>query len=191
MMPGSLSIAKSPTRWTRADADAWLTCVAVGILAGVAVAFLRTPLHLPGHKALFWITPALAVRLRTRGARPRSATLSCTATILTTGLFGGNLGGGWSLLPLISLAGLLLDLSANFAEQKHLPLKLALPLFATAGLLANTLVFLKHLTDPHTTPLSLETMLLSHTLFGLLAALLATLTILLPKTKETPREPAA
>ena len=187
MMPGSLSIAKNPTRWTRTDADAYLTCIAVGILAGIAAAFIRTPLHLPGHKALFWITPALAFRLRTRARL--GATLSSTATILTTCLLGGNLGGGWSLLPLISLAGLLLDLSANFAEQKHLSLKLALHLFAAAGLLANTLVFLKHLTDPHTTPLSLETMWLSHALFGLLAAALATLTTL--SKRKTPTEAQA
>ena len=187
MMPGSLSIAKSPTRWTRTDSDAYLTCIAVGILAGVAVAFLRTPLHLPGHKALFWITPALAVRLRTRARI--GATLSTTATILTTLLLGGELGGGWSLLPLVSLAGLLLDLPANFAEQKHLSLKLSLLLFATAGLLANTLVFLKHLTDPHTTPVSLETTWLSHTLFGLLAATLATLTTL--AKRKTPTEAQA
>ncbi len=66
MMPGFLSIERKSIRWSKAGSDAYLTSLAVGLFAGLVVTYARTPIHMPGHKVLFWMVPvSLACRLAT------------------------------------------------------------------------------------------------------------------------------
>ena len=131
MMPGFLSIEEKSIRWSRADSDVYLTSLAIGLFAGLVVTYARTPIHMPGHKVLFWMVPALACRLATHARA--GASVSVLGTIVTTLLLGGELGGGWVMMPLILLAGVTLDVAAAMVERrKNLTLAM-LPLLAMAA----------------------------------------------------------
>jgi hypothetical protein len=101
---------------------------------------------MPGHKALFWIAPALACRLVTR-ARAGAST-SVLGTVVTTFLLGGQLGGGWFMMPLLAAAGATLDAGAWIVERYRYRLIAALPVLAMTGLAANLICFIKRLFDP-------------------------------------------
>jgi hypothetical protein len=145
-MPGSLSIGKNPTRWNSALPEQVLSCAAVGVLAGVAVTFAQTPLHWPGHKAVFWIAPILAARLATRSRA--GATIGASTTALTTFALGGRLAGGVLLMPLVIIAGVLLDWAAQVGQHRQLSAWRLIPWLALAGTAANLICFLKRLFDP-------------------------------------------
>ncbi len=144
--PGSLSTEKNRALWNSAALDEYLAVVAVGILAGIAVAYARTPLHLPGHKALFWMAPVLAARLVTHARAGASA--GALATALTTLSLGGRISGGFMMAPLIILAGLVLDMAVQFAEHRKLAGWKWLLVLASAGLAGNLICFIKRLLDP-------------------------------------------
>ncbi|HZL37443.1 MAG TPA: hypothetical protein VFC78_19150 [Tepidisphaeraceae bacterium] len=119
---------------------------ALGVLAGIAVAYARMPLHLPGHKVMSWMPVLLAGRLLT-GARAGAAT-GTLLTILTTLALGGRLAGGVLLLPMVILAGVLLDCAAVFIERRKVPPWRALFFLALAGAAGNLACFVKRLAGP-------------------------------------------
>ena len=146
MKLGSLSIRREAVLWSRAQADGYLTIAAVGLLAGMVVAYARMPLHLPGHKALWWIPPVLAARLLTR--RQAGASVGASATIATTLSLGGHLAGGVIAVPLVMLAGVTLDMAAMAAERRPAAKWRVLPLLSSGGAAANLVCFAKRLFEP-------------------------------------------
>jgi hypothetical protein len=162
--------------WSRANLDSYLIAASLGILAGMAVSFLNTPLHLPGHKVLFWMVPAVAHRFRSRSKG--AATTTVTAAQAIALLLGGSLAGGALMAPLVILAGFVLDIVAHYIEQHWVPLRTALAFLALAGMSGNLLCFMKRLANPMGPFLSaangLDLMKAagSHVLFGALAAVL-------------------
>ena len=145
-VPGSLSTGRSRASWNSAVLDGYLSVVAVGILAGIGVAFARTPVHLPGHKVIFWMAPVLAARLVTRSRAGASA--GALATALTTLSLGGRIAGGIVMAPLIVLAGVVLDLAVQMTERRKFAGWKCLLVVASAGLAGNLICFVKRLLDP-------------------------------------------
>ena len=145
-MPGSLLTERSRASWNSAVLDGYLSVVAVGILAGIVVAYARTPVHLPGHKVIFWMAPVLAARLVTRSRAGASA--GALATALTTLSLGGRIAGGIVMAPLIVLAGVVLDLAVQMTERRKLGWGKFVLILASAGLAGNLICFVKRLLDP-------------------------------------------
>lgn len=173
MTPGFLSIKKEAGPWSKTQVEAYLAIAAVGVLAGILVTYARTPLHLPGHKALFWIPPVLAARLLSR--RAVGASIGTLATILTTLALGGRLAGGAAAMPLVLLAGLVLDLAASAAQgQPELKWRTIL-LLSAAATAANLICCVKRVwepTGPFLSATNLEDLLwtaASYTFFGFVA----------------------
>jgi len=119
---------------------------AVGVLAGIAVAYARTPLQMPGHKVLWWMIPVLASRIL--NPVRAGATTGAFATAIITLSLGGRIAGGMIMTPLIIVAGIVLDLAANFNERHNLSVWRRLLFFALAGAAGNLLCFIKRLFDP-------------------------------------------
>src|SRR5580704_7417620 len=115
---GSLSIERKRDHWSKAVSEGYLAVVAVGILAGIAVAFARTPIHMPGHKAIFWMAPILATRLATRSRAGGS--LGAFSTAITALSLGGRIAGGIAMMPLVVVAGVVLDAAVQFGERRKL-----------------------------------------------------------------------
>jgi hypothetical protein len=163
----SLSVAEHVT--------AVLVTAAVGAAAGLVAAQVRLHLGLPGHKVLFWLTPVLAARLILGG--PAGATAGAVAAAMATAAAGGNLAGSFVHLPLIGVAGLVLDVAAWLAERGRLAAAWAIPLMGLAGLAANLVCLGKRLLAPwwgeagHTL-WGVNAAPISYALFGLLAGLL-------------------
>jgi hypothetical protein len=179
-MSGYLSIEKRAVRWSRADANAYLAIAAIGVLAGVAVAFARTPLQMPGHKVLYWMIPVLAARLRT-GARA-GATAGALSAAATTLSLGGRIGGGGVIMmPMVVLAGVILDWAVESNERENPPLWRCLLFLSLAGAAANLACFVKRIFEPSGAVFSvgnLEDMLYvagSYAFFGFVAGLLGAL----------------
>ena len=147
----------------------------VGFAAGVLNASMRLDLHLPGHRALFWLTVVVAGRL---SARHRfGATASATAAACMSLALGRNLAGGGLFLPLVSAAGTLIDTLAAFIERKSVPAWLVVVLMGVGGLGANLICSIKRLLIP---PGAVRVVfglpfptgnMASYALFGLLAGL--------------------
>ena len=142
-MRGFLSIEREAARWSRADTDAYLVVAAVGVLAGIVVAYARMPLHMPGHKALWWMIPVLASRLLTRTRA--GASTGAFATVITTLSLGGRLAGGVAMMPLVIVAGVVLDWAAGFVERHHVPRWGGIVFLALAGTVGNLVCFAKWL----------------------------------------------
>ncbi len=126
-----------------------LACIGVGVAAGLCVTFVsRLGLHvgLTGHKVLFWMPLLIMARLATR--HPIGATAGSAATGVTCLAFGTNLAGPALFMPLIVLAGSVLDAAAGLSERKHLPVWLIVPLFGAAGMIGATLCAVKRLLSP-------------------------------------------
>ncbi len=145
-MNGSLSIEKEAVRWSKTDTDAYLTVGAVGLLAGILVTFARMPLHMPGHKVLWWMTPVLTSRLLTR--TKAGAITGALATALSTMLLGGRLAGGIIMMPMVVFAGALLDLTAGIVERSSVTRGRALLWFALAGTVGNLACSMNRLFEP-------------------------------------------
>ena len=145
MTHGSLSIGKPSIRWSRAEVDAYLVMASIGVLAGLAVTYCRTPLHWPGHKVVLWMVPVLAGRLVTRTRA--GASVGVVGLIVTTLVLGGQLGGGAVMMPLVFFAGVMLDAAAGIVERQKLSAWSALPLLALAGVAGNLICFIKRLFD--------------------------------------------
>jgi len=126
-----------------------LICIGVGVLAGLGVTFVnRLGLHvgLTGHKVMFWMPVLIVARLVTR--HPIGATAGSAATAATCLGFGTNLAGTPLFMPLIVLAGSVLDAAAALAERRRLPLWLIIPIFGAAGMIGATLCAVKRLLSP-------------------------------------------
>jgi hypothetical protein len=173
---GSLSIERKRYPWSRAAAEGYLAVVAVGILAGIAVAFARTPIHMPGHKAIFWMAPILAAGLVTRARA--GASVGAFSTAVTTLSLGGRIAGGIAMMPLVVVAGVVLDGAVQFGERRKLKRWQQVLMLALAGAVGNLICFVKRLFDPMGAFFSVgnfNDMLIgagSHALFGFLAGLL-------------------
>lgn len=172
-MRGSLLIENEAARSSKADAEAYLIMAAIGALAGIVVAFARMPLHMPGHKVVWWMIPVLAARLQTRA--PAGATTGASATALTTLALGGRIAGGFAMTPLVIVAGVILDAVAGYIERRRLSVSHAMLLFAAAGLAGNLVCSIKQFVDPagpFFSPANLAALRLaiaSYAFFGLLA----------------------
>ena len=141
-MLGPCRSKESSSGGSRADSDAYLTAFGVGLLAGLVVTYARTPLHMPGHKVLFWMVPALACRLI--GRARAGATISVLGTICTTLLMGGQLGGGWVMMPLV-LVGFTLDVTADTVERHKVSAMGAAFVDGSGGAGGNLICFIKRL----------------------------------------------
>ncbi|HUW58665.1 MAG TPA: hypothetical protein VMZ92_18660 [Planctomycetota bacterium] len=147
--------------------------LAVGVLAGLAAAHVRLGLGLPGHKLLLWMTPIVAARLLSR--HPLGGTAGACAAGCTSLAFGGNLAGGILLLPLVGVAGAVLDGAAAFAEHRRLSRWLLVPLLGLGGTTAGAVCALKRLlTVTFNRHVmfgfgDVTTRLMSYALFGLIA----------------------
>ena len=180
-MHGYLLSENTRTWWSRLAAEFRLRVLlfnlAVGVLAGLLAACGRLHLGLPGHKALFWLTPVLVARMLSRhtvGATAGVCAAACAALAL-----GGSFAGPMICLPLVVAAGGALDALAALADRRRTSAWLTIPLLGLGGAAANLLcavnrlilpvrrghVFLG-LTGPQATFLSYAT-------FGLLAGLAA------------------
>ncbi|MGB2986848.1 MAG: hypothetical protein WBE26_13330 [Phycisphaerae bacterium] len=195
MMLGFLSTENVADRSNRLLAgEQWrmlLATGAVGVLAGLFMAHVRLHLGLPGHKALFWMIPVIAARLAFRS--PAGATIGALAASFTTLGIGGHLAGGLAHLPLVGLAGIMLDVTIGLAERRALAVGWMIPLLGCAGLLANLVCFLKRVFPPSSFKLHVFWgysgpwgSLVSYAFFGLLAGLIgATLGCILLRRKRT------
>jgi hypothetical protein len=173
---GSLSIERNRGPWSRAVAEGYLAVMAVGILAGIVTTFARTPIHMPGHKVILWMAPILATRLVTR---TRAGTSFGTFSTATTALsLGGRIAGGIAMMPLVVLAGVVLDGAVQFGQRRNFTRWQQVLLLALAGAIGNLICFVKRLFDPTGAFFSVGnfndmlTAAGSHALFGFLAGLL-------------------
>ena len=178
MMLGSLSIKREAGLWSRPDASGYLAVAAVGVLAGIAVAYARLPLHLPGHKALLWIPPVLAARILT--GRRFGGSAGALATLVTTLALGGRLAGSAAGAPLVVIAGFILDLAVSFTSRFKPPRLRVLLLLAASGGVANLICFVKRLFELNDAFYSsnmeqLWRAAVSHFVFGFTAGALAAL----------------
>jgi hypothetical protein len=144
--PGLASIERKAARWNRAIADGYLSVAAVGILGGIALTFARTPVHLPGHKVIWWMAPVLASCLATRARF--GASVGALTTAMTTFSLGGRLGGGVVMMPLVVLAGVVLDVAVRFGERRKLSIGRQILLLGAAGIVGNLICLVKRLADP-------------------------------------------
>jgi uncharacterized membrane protein YozB (DUF420 family) len=173
---GSPSIAKDRVPWNKTISEGQWAVIAVGIVAGILVAYARTPMHLPGHKALLWMAPILAARLVTRTFA--GASVGALVTALTALSLGGRIAGGIGMMPLVVLAGVVLDAGVELGERRKFAWRKVIILMAFAGLVANLICFLKRLFDPTGSFLSsgnLQDLLFAgtwHAIFGFIAGLL-------------------
>lgn len=196
-MRGYLLTEKSPGHWSKLtktlQLQALLTNVSVGVLAGLVMAHVRLNLGLPGHKAMFWLTPVIAARL----LKPHvaGATAGACSAAITSMALGGHLAGGFFFIPLVALAGGVID--AIILWSKHLKPSpwLLIPLLGVGGLTANLLCAVKRMLVPqlhHHCLLGLTgpaAQLVSYAIFGLLAGLLGSSLAVLAE-RYVKKEPA-
>ena len=149
-MPGYLWTESGAGRWSRLAEAAQLRTLAanaaVGVLAGILIAHVRLHLGLPGHKALLWMTPIVVARLLCR--HPAGATAGASAAALTSIALGGHLAGGILFVPLVAVAGAVLDVCVGFARRVGLSPWALVPLLAAAGAGANVVCGIKRLLLP-------------------------------------------
>ncbi len=152
--------------------------LSAGLIAGCLAASLRFHLGLPGHKALFWMTPVIAARLAGR-CRVGTTAGALAAAFVSIGL-GGNLAGDAMGLPLVGAAGALIDACIIHLE-KHKASALATIIgVALNAMLANLICCAKRLLvpaglAPQEVVSSVDLLLrpVSYGFFGFLAGLIA------------------
>lgn len=176
-MPGYPLTENAVDRWRRVvdvvQPRMLAVNVSVGVLAGLAAAHVRLGLGLPGHKLLFWVTPIVVARLLSR--HPLGAAAGACAAACTSLAFGGNIAGGILLLPLVGVAGAVLNGVVAFAEHRRLSRWLLVPLLGLGGATAGLLCALKRLLSVTFNRHvmfgfgDVTTRLVSYALFGLVA----------------------
>jgi hypothetical protein len=177
MTHGSQLTGRKSAPWSKADIETYLLIGAIGILCGVAVTCARTPLHLPGHKALFWMTPLLIVRLISKARF--AVTAGTIAVVLTTAALGGRIAGGVMMMPLVIVAGAVLDLAAAAVERHNAGFLVGLCIIGSAAAGANLICFIKRSFEPLGSYFSsgnltdMASVAAWHAMFGLTAGLLA------------------
>src|SRR3990172_944678 len=152
--------------------------ISVGVMAGLFLSFARPKLGMPGHKAFFWMTPVLIARLL--GGCKVGATAGGFFAALTTYSVGANLAGGVAGMPMIVLAGIILDWTVNFIEKNRISGWGMILLLGIAGVLANLVCLAKRMIlpsglNPHSF-LGLSGLWLrpfSYAVFGLLSGIVA------------------
>ena len=185
-MRGYLSTEKNPGRWSKLtktlQLQALLTNASAGILAGLVMAHVRLGLGLPGHKAIFWLLPVIAARLLKPHMVGATAG-ACTAAVTSMAL-GGHLAGGFILIPLVAVAGGLIDVIMLWSSRLNLSPWMLIPLLGAGGLAANLICAIKRILVPqlsyhHFLGLTgISAQLISYAIFGLLAGLIgATLAV--------------
>jgi len=173
---GSPSIEKSPALSSDSVTDGYAWIVAVAILSGIAVTYARMPLHLPGHKVLWWMAPLLATQLLTRTAA--ASTVGSIVVLATTLSLGGRIAGGPFFAPLIVPAAVLLDLCVRLSERRNYSPWQRIVILALAGMLGNTICSIKQILETSATASSsgptndLLIAVASYALFGLIAGAL-------------------
>lgn len=166
-----------------------LLSIAVGAMTGCFIAFVRLKLGMPGHKTFLWLTPVLVARLR-GGCKIGTAAGGLAAAVSTYSL-GANLAGGLIGMPLIVMAGLMLDGVIN-TLQKH---KIAGPGMIGALTIAGALAGLICLAKRHILPAGLSPHhilglsgiwfeIASYTFFGALAGVVASILSIKKKIKQ-------
>jgi hypothetical protein len=162
-MSGSLLIAKRVNLHNVVQSHPFkmlMVSISVGILSGLFIAMVRLNWGLPGHKAFFWMTPVLIARLR--GGCKIGTTAGGLFAALTTYSLGANLAGGVIGLPIIVLAGLILDWAVNVLEKNKVSTGFMILALGFAGLAANVVCLAKRMILP--------TGLSPHFIFGLSGA---------------------
>lgn len=149
-MRGSLLTKRKGDRWNSILKSHQLrmlaVSVAVGVIAGLFIGTVRLGLGLPGHKSLFWMTPVIIARLL--GRCKAGTTAGALSAAFTTLAAGGRLAGGIMGLPLIGLAGIVLDVVINSLEKREMPALLVIPIIGITAMLANLLCLVKRLLVP-------------------------------------------
>ena len=166
-----------------------LVSISVGVLCGAFIAMVRMNLGMPGHKAFLWMTPVLIARLR-GGCKIGTSAGGLFAAITTYSL-GANLAGGVLGMPLIVLAGTLLDWAVNYIEKNKISGAAMILTLGLAGVAANLVCLAKRLIlptglDPHFIFGVSEFWfrLLSYAFFGLLSGVVASVITHMTKHKQ-------
>jgi hypothetical protein len=167
--------------------------LSVGVIAGCLAASFKFHLGLPGHKALFWMTPIIAARLLDR-CRIGTAAGALTATFVSIGM-GGNLAGGALGLPLVGAAGALIDACIIQLEKRTTSAFAAVMGVAFSAMLANLICCAKRLlvpvgVAPHDVFSSADFLLrpISYGFFGFLAGLIAATGVHLIRRRSKPNQ---
>ena len=149
-MHGSLLTEKRVALWSSLfegeNLKKLAASLAVGVIAGVVVSFVRLNLGLPGHKALFWMIPVLTMRMLGKSKIGTSA--GAAAVILTTYSTGGHLGGGALGFPLILLGAVILDVVISTLEQRQMPFWFHTLIVSFTTILCNLFCMVKKLFVP-------------------------------------------
>ena len=191
-MSGSLSIAKKVNLHNIVRGNQFkmlLVSISVGVMAGLFLAMFRLNLGMPGHKAFFWMTPLLITRLR--GGCKIGTTAGSLFAALTAYSLGANLAGGVIGMPLIVLAGILLDWTVNHIEKNKISGVSAILLLGLAGAGANIICYTKRMILP--TGLNPHFILgvsgfwfrlFSYTFFGLISGIIAAISAKIMERKK-------
>lgn len=191
-MSGFQSIAKKNSTQTILHSHQFkmlLASISVGVISGIIIAWVKLNLGMPGHKAFLWMTPVLIARLR-GGCKIGTAAGGLSAA-LTTYCLGANLAGGLIGMPLIVLAGVILDCTVNFLEKNKSSFVVTLLALALAGAVANLVCLAKRMIlptgiNPHfflgaSGP---WIKLFSYAFFGLISGIVASTSVWLIKRKQ-------
>ncbi|MHC4742948.1 MAG: hypothetical protein ACYS8Z_13615 [Planctomycetota bacterium] len=166
-----------------------LVSISVGVMSGLFISLFRLKLGMPGHKAFFWMTPVLIARLL--GKCKVGTTAGGFFAALTAYSMGANLAGGVIGMPIIILAGIMLDCVVNFAEKKRISGGRMIVLLGLAGMVGNLVCLAKRVILP--TGISPHFILgvsglwfrvLSYAFFGLLSGVVASASVHLAKRKS-------
>lgn len=169
-----------------------LVSISAGIISGLFIALVRLNLGMPGHKAFFWMTPVLIARLR--GGCKIGTTAGGLFAALTTYSFGANLAGGVIGMPLIAVAGMILDWTVNFIEKNKFSGSKMIMILGIAGAAANLVCLSKRMIlpvglNPHFIfgVSGFWFRLCSYAFFGLLSGVIAAISVKLKVKHENIR----
>jgi len=123
-----------------------LLSISTGVFAGLFISLFRLNLGMPGHKAFFWMTPVLITRL-SGGCRIGAAAGGLFAA-LTTYSLGANLAGGAIGMPVIVIAGMILDWAVSYIEKNKFSGLIMITILGFAGTAANLLCLSKRMILP-------------------------------------------
>lgn len=166
--------------------------LSAGVIAGCLATSLKFHLGLPGHKALFWMTPVIAARLAGR-CRIGTTAGALTAAFVSFGL-GGNMAGDAVGLPLIALAAAMIDACIIHLEKRKTSTLAAIVAVAFGAMLANLICCAKRLLipaglGPHDIVGGEELFLrlISYGFFGFLAGFIAAASVYLIRRRSHER----
>ncbi len=160
-----------------------LLSISVGAITGLVIAFVRLKLGLSGHKTFMWLTPVLITRLRS-GCKIGTAA-GGLSTAVTTYSLGANMAGGLIGMPLIVIAGLILDwVISKLQRHKIYGIRMVIILTLAGGLvglicLAKRMILPAGISATHTLGLSIFWgKMISYLIFGAMAGFVASISSL-------------